>query len=116
MSVKFWLPISLAFGVATGAGAALLLRPETTPFLSPAPDADATGDRVQASGPNDPTANRISLPNGDQFQVRFEDDLLTERDNSYEYRTRGISRVEKPAGGRPGSTAFGLIASLIASG
>jgi hypothetical protein len=77
MSVKFWLPISLAFGVAAGAGAALFLRLETTPFLSPAPDADAAGDHVQASSPKDPAANRISLPNGVRFQVRFEDDLLT---------------------------------------
>jgi hypothetical protein len=64
MSVRFWLPIGLAFGVAAAAGAALFMRPATT-------------DHEGASGPADPASNPVSLSNGSRFQVRFEDGLLT---------------------------------------
>jgi hypothetical protein len=64
MSVRFWLPIGLAFGVAAAAGAALLMRPAIT-------------DHEGASGPTDPAVNPVALSNGARFQVRFEHDLLT---------------------------------------
>ena len=75
MSVKIWLLIGVAF--ASGASAALFMRPATTPFLSSTAHEISTTDRARALGPTSPAANPVSLSNAARFQVRFKDDLLT---------------------------------------
>ena len=68
--MRIWWAVSVAFGIAVGAGAVIFLRPASTHLPSPTLHAISTS-------PTDAAANPVSLSAGTRFQVRFENNLLT---------------------------------------